>query len=76
MEMISSPTLSVYTDGIRPSAIWSVYIDEISLSVYTDRIADGLYSLFGKLQRCGDVDFFFRRVYRWNDQGIQTKIAV
>jgi hypothetical protein len=58
MEMILSPTLSVYTDGIRPSAIWSVYIDEISLSVYTDRIADGLYSLFGKLQRCGDVDFF------------------
>jgi len=28
-----------------------------TLSVYTDRIADGLYSLFGKLQRCGDVDF-------------------
>jgi hypothetical protein len=45
MEMIPSSTLSVYSDGI-------------SLSVYTDRIADGLYSLFGKLQRCGDVDFF------------------
>ena len=63
MEMIPSSTLSVYIDGI-------------SLSVYTDRIVDGLYSLFGKLQRCGDVDFFFRRVYRWNDQGIQTKIVV
>jgi len=56
--MIPSPTLLVYTNGIRPSVIRSVYINGISLSVYTDRIADGLYSLFGKLQRCGDVDFF------------------
>jgi len=45
MEIIPSPTLSVYIDEIRPS-------------VYTDRIADSLYSLFEKLQRCGDVDFF------------------
>ena len=27
-------------------------------SVYTDRIADGLYSLFEKLQQCGDMDLF------------------
>jgi hypothetical protein len=27
-------------------------------SVYTDRITDGLYSLFGKMQWCGDVEFF------------------
>jgi hypothetical protein len=71
MEIIPSPILSVYTDGITQSAIrwvytdgitlsaiWSVYTDKIFLSVYTDCIADGLYSLFGKMQRCGDVEFF------------------
>jgi len=52
-----SPTLSVYTDGIIPLAIRSVYTDGSMTSVDTDRIADGLYNLFGKLQRCGDVDF-------------------
>jgi hypothetical protein len=58
MEIILSQTLLVYTDGIRPSAILSVYINKISLSVYTDGIVDDLYSLFGKLQWCGDVDYF------------------
>jgi hypothetical protein len=58
MKIILSSTLSVYTDGIRPSAIRSVHTDGSIPSVYTDRIADGLYSLFGKLQQCGDMDFF------------------
>jgi hypothetical protein len=40
------------------SAIRSVYANGILLSVYTDRSADGLYSFFGKLQRCDDMDFF------------------
>jgi hypothetical protein len=52
-----SPNLSVYTDGIIPSVIRSVYTDGSMMSVDTDRIADDLYNLFGKLQRCGDVDF-------------------
>jgi hypothetical protein len=58
MEIILSPILSVYTDGITPLAIRSVYTDGNISSIYTDRIADGLYSLFGKMQRCGDVEFF------------------
>ena len=28
------------------------------MSVYTDRISNGLYILFGKMQRRGDVEFF------------------
>jgi len=57
------------------SAIRSVYANGILLSVYTDRSADGLYSFFGKLQRCDDMDFF-RWFYQWNDWGIQTGILV
>ena len=53
-----SQNLSEYTDREHPSAIRLVYTDRIHPSVYTDRIADGLYSLFGKLQLCDDVDFF------------------
>jgi hypothetical protein len=58
MKIIMSQNLSEYTDREHPSVIRLVYTDRIHLSVYTDRIADGLYSLFGKLQRCDDVDFF------------------
>ena len=43
-----------------------------NLSVYTDRFADGIYSLSGNMQRCGDVRWFYWR----NDRGIQTEIAV
>jgi len=71
MKIIMSPNLSVYTDRLSPLAIRSVYTDGICLSVYTDRIADGLYSFFGKLQRCDEVEFF-ERFYR----GIQTGISV
>jgi hypothetical protein len=38
-EIISFQNLSVYTDGINPSATWSVYTDENIPSVYTDRVA-------------------------------------
>jgi len=55
---IPSQNLSVYTDGLTPSEIRSVYTDRICSSVYTDRISDGLYILFGKMQRRGDVEFF------------------
>ena len=58
MEIIPSQNLSVYTDEITLSEIRSVYTDENIPSVYTDRISDDLYSLFGKMQRCGDVEFF------------------
>ena len=58
------------------SLLLSVYTDRQYQSVYTDRIADGLYSFFEKLQRCDEVDFFFRQFYRRNDRGIQTGISV
>jgi len=64
--------LSVYTDGLNPSATRSVYTDGNITSVYTDRVADGVYSLSGNMQWRGDV----RRFYRRNDRGIQTKISV
>ena len=44
-------------DGLTPSEIRSVYTDGNIPSVYTDRISDGLYILFGKMQRRGDVEF-------------------
>jgi len=50
--------MSVYTNGLAPSEKWSVYTDGIFLSVYTDRFSDGVYSLCGKMQRRGDVQFF------------------
>ena len=62
-DIIPSQNLSVYTDGHHPSA---------KRSVYTNRFADGVYSLFGNMQRLGDV----RRFYRRNYWGIQTEIAV
>jgi len=62
----------VYTDGLDPSEKRSVYTDGNIPSVYTDRFADGLYSLSGNMQRRGDV----RRFYRQNDRGIQTEIVV
>ena len=58
MEIFLSQNLSVFTDIYKPSAIRSVFANGIHLSVYTDRIADGRYSFFGKLQQCDDVDFF------------------
>jgi hypothetical protein len=61
-EIIMSLLLSVYTDRQYPSEIRSVYTDKICSSVYTNRIADGLYSFFEKLQRCDEVDFFFQTV--------------
>jgi hypothetical protein len=76
MEIIMSLLLSVYTDRQYQSEIRSVYTEKICPSVYTDRIADGLYSFFEKLQRCDEVDFFFRQFYRRNDRGIQTGISV
>jgi len=51
-EIILSPNLLVYTDGINPSA---------KPSVYTDGFADGVYSLSGNMQRRGDVRQFYRR---------------
>jgi len=57
-KIIPSPFLSVYTDRQYPSVIRSVYTNGRIPSVYTDHITDGLYSFFGKLQRCDDVDFF------------------
>jgi len=60
-EIISSQNLSVYTDGINPSAKPSVYTDGIFSSVYTDGFADGVYSLSGNMQRRGDVRRFYRR---------------
>ena len=44
--------LSVYTDRQFPSAIRSVYTEGRILSVYTDRIADGLYRF---LKSCNSV---------------------
>jgi hypothetical protein len=35
-----------------------VYTNGIFSSVCTDRISDGLYILFGKMQRFGNVEFF------------------
>jgi len=64
--------MSVYTDGINPSATWSVYTDGIFPSVYTNGFADGVYSLSGNMQRRGDVRRFYLRNYR----GIQTEIVV
>jgi len=43
----------------QPTPQWLVVAaDKIRPSVYTDRITDRLYSFFGKLQRCDDMDFF------------------
>jgi len=70
--IFSSQNLSVYTDGINPLATRSVYTDGNIPSVYTDRVANGVYSLSGNIQRRGDV----RRFYRQNYRGIQTEIAV
>jgi hypothetical protein len=64
--------LSVYTDGLDPSAKRSVYTDINIPSVYTNRFSDEVYSLSGNMQRRGDVRLFYRR----NDRGIQTEIAV
>jgi hypothetical protein len=58
------------------SAIWSVYTDGITMSVYSNRIADGIYRILKKNKQFDDVDFFFRRFYQRNDQGIQTGISV
>jgi len=44
---ISSPNLSVYTDGINPSVITLVYNDGIFPLVYTDDFADKVYSSSG-----------------------------
>ena len=52
MEIIPSQHLSVYTDRKYPSAIRSVYTDEISSLVYTNRITDRLYSF---LECCNGV---------------------
>jgi len=67
--------LSVYTDRQFPSAIRSVYTEGRILSVYTDRIADGLYRF---LKSCNNVMtwIFFIWFYRRNDWGIQTEISV
>ena len=70
--IIPSQNLSVYTDGLDPSAKRLVYTDENIPSVYTNRFSDGVYSLSGNMQRRGDVRLFYRR----NDRGIQTEIAV
>jgi len=52
---IPSQNLSVYIDGLNPSATRSVYTDRIFSSIYTDYVADGVYSLSGNMQRRGDV---------------------
>jgi hypothetical protein len=57
-KIIPSPLLLVYTDKQYLSVIRSVYTNGCIPSIYIDRITDGLYSFFGKLQRCDDVDFF------------------
>jgi hypothetical protein len=54
-EIILSQNLFVYTDDIDPSAKQSVYTDRNISLVYTDRFADGVYSLSGNMQRRGDV---------------------
>jgi len=58
MAIIPSQNLLVYTDGLDPSMKRLVYDDENISSVYTDRFSDGIYSLSGKMQRRGDVEFF------------------
>ena len=61
MELISSQKLSVFADGNRLSAMPSVYTD-----------GEKLFLKVATASWCG---FFFRRIYRRQYRGIQTRIA-
>ena len=64
--------MSVYTDGITPSAKPSVYTDGNIPSVYADSFADGVYSCLEIRNGMVTSGDFTDGNYR----GIQTKIAV
>ena len=59
MAIRPSQNLSVYANGLDPSAKRSVYTDGNILLVSTDGFADGVYSLSGNMQRRGDVRRFY-----------------